>query len=1429
MTFESVVTASDEVIDIDGYNYDSVDKDELSITTGENVINIYYTKRTDLSYKVNYLEKDTNKVLDAQKVVNGMTFENVVTSSDEVIEIDGYTYDSVDKDSLTIKTGENVINIYYTKRNDLSYKVNYLEKDTGKVLNAQKVQTGMTFESVVTASDEVIDIDGYNYDSVDKDELVITIGENVINIYYTKRNDLSYAVNYLEKDTNNVLNAQKVQNGMTFESIVIASDEVIGIDGYNFDSVDKDELVITTEENIINIYYTKRNDLSYKVNYLEKDTNKVLHVQKVQNEMTFESVVTASDEVIELDGYNFDSVDKDSLTITTGENVINIYYTKRNDLSYKVNYIEKDTDKILNTQKVVNGMIFESVVTSSDEVIEIDGYTYDSVDKDELTITTEENVLNIYYTKRNDLSYTVNYLESGTNTVLHNPKTQNEMTFETVIRAEDEVLDIEGYNYDYPDKYELVIGTEENIINIYYSKVTGLGYTVNYLEKETNKVLFPSNKQGDMTYGDVVNSNSEIITIDGYVYDSVDKDELTITMGENVINIYYVKRNDLGYIVNYLEKDTNKVLSTQKVQNNVVFESTITSQDEVIEIDGYNFDLVDKDTLTITTGENVINIYYTKRNDLSYIVNYLEKDTNIVIHGQKTVNNVTYGDIIKSSDEIIDIYGYNYGSVDKNELTIGTGANEINIYYGRKEARVCVHYYEEGTTNKVSEDVIIADKLFTRYTTKEATDIPSKYELVDVPENATGEMLEEETVVIYYYRKKATKVIVHHYEEETTNRLSKDVTINGKVDDSYSTGVATDVPLKYELAAEPVNKVGTMTEDVIEVIYYYRVKNAVVNIQYLEKGTNAVLAQQEQQIGKVDEAYVVNSKEIAGFTLVEDSGNTKGAFALEPTTVTFYYLQNTNVIINHIDKNTGGVLSKETLLGLVGDRVTVGSKNFEDYVLLEKPENETPTMTKNGMVLNYYYAHVSGGVIEKHIDIITGEILENEVHEGIEGDSYDISSKTFEGYILVQDKLPSNSQGIMKIDPIEVEYYYLHISKGVIVNYVDVNTGKQLLPEVKIEGYDGDAYETHEENISGYDLVQDKYPANAKGNMTKEEIRVTYYYSKKTEVIVKYIDKETGKEIKTQDTIYGHDGESYVTQGKKIAGYDLVEEPANKNGKMTDMPIEVIYVYRRPAKVLVQYIDMDTNEELQEEEIVGHQNDDYTTEQREIKYYNFVEDSGNLNGKMLVTVTKGENGNALVEDTTYVKYYYKKKTFNLKIDKQITSIFVNGHETPINGKIGKIEVDKALLEKNNIRVMYKVIVTNDSELRGNAVIEENIPDGMKMDDKINTIWNINGNTAVLDTGILLPGKSAEYEVILDLVNGKNNIGTKESVVKIVSTENEAGFEEQSIEDNKSKADFVLSIGTGIGIKVYAIGTGAILMLLTAIGLIIIEKRKNKNV
>ena len=153
---------------------------------------------------------------------------------------------------------------------------------------------------------------------------------------------------------------------------------------------------------MINIYYTKRNDLSYTVNYLEKDTNKVLHNPKVQGEMTFDDVVTSADEVIEIDGYNYASVDKETLTIKTGENVINIYYTKRNDLSYTVNYYWNGTTEKVTESKPIGGKMFGEEVTESP--VGVEGYTPVSTESKTITLGTGTNEINFYYYKNVELT-----------------------------------------------------------------------------------------------------------------------------------------------------------------------------------------------------------------------------------------------------------------------------------------------------------------------------------------------------------------------------------------------------------------------------------------------------------------------------------------------------------------------------------------------------------------------------------------------------------------------------------------------------------------------------------------------------------------------------------------------------------------------------------------------------------------------------------------------------------------------------------------------------------------------------------------------------------------------------------------------------------------------------------------------------------------
>ena len=135
-----------------------------------------------------------------------------------------------------------------------------------------------------------------------------------------------------------------------------------------------------------------------------------------------------------------------------------------------------------------------------------------------------------------------------------------------------------------------------------------------------------------------------------------------------------------GYTVNYLELGTDNILEDAEVKS-AAFDSVIESGKEAVEIDGYTFERANVESLRVSenTTDNVINLYYTKRSDLSYTVNYYWNGTTEKVADSKTVTGQTFGASITESPITID--GYTAVSADSKNITIGTGKNEINFYY----------------------------------------------------------------------------------------------------------------------------------------------------------------------------------------------------------------------------------------------------------------------------------------------------------------------------------------------------------------------------------------------------------------------------------------------------------------------------------------------------------------------------------------------------------------------------------------------------------------------------------------------------------------------------------------------------------------------------------------------------------------------------
>ena len=368
----------------DGFTFDESKTENKDATVPDNnnlIVKLYYARRNDLSYTVYYKEQGTEKELANAKVVDGQTFGDVVTEN--AIDIDGYNKVNPTSANITITTGKNEYTFYYTKRNDLSYTVYYKEQGTEKELAGAKVVDDQTFGDVVT--ENAIDIDGYNKVNPTSADITITTGTNEYTFYYTKRNDLSYTVNYLEKGTNNVLHEAKTVGNQTFGTVVTASvtndaiEKPEAIDGYNCVEVDKETLTIGTSTNEINFYYTKRTDLSYTVNYYYNGELK--HSVTFDN-MEYLDEISGVEEMPEYNGVTYTKYDLKTssangllpLIIGTGSNYINVYYGTPNvTISKKVNKTTTNVGNTLHytiTVKETRGFVDASGVNVTDPISE---------------------------------------------------------------------------------------------------------------------------------------------------------------------------------------------------------------------------------------------------------------------------------------------------------------------------------------------------------------------------------------------------------------------------------------------------------------------------------------------------------------------------------------------------------------------------------------------------------------------------------------------------------------------------------------------------------------------------------------------------------------------------------------------------------------------------------------------------------------------------------------------------------------------------------------------------------------------------------------------------------------------------------------------------------------------------------------------------
>lgn len=160
-----------------------------------------------------------------------------------------------------------------------------------------------------------------------------------------------------------------------------------------------------------------------------------------------------------------------------------------------------------------------------------------------------------------------------------------------------------------------------------------------------------------------------------------------------------------------------------------------------------------------------------------------------------------------------------YTPVDGSDTTLNSDPVETKIYH-----TVTTKYINDETGKEIADPTSEDYEHGKSYVTDESEDIPEKFVLIEIPDNASG-TVDDDIEVIYRYLP-PKKVTARYIDDETGKPIGDPISDEYPQGDDYETSPLPDDPNGYKLVKTPDNAKGSVGNKDIEVIYRYRkVKN----------------------------------------------------------------------------------------------------------------------------------------------------------------------------------------------------------------------------------------------------------------------------------------------------------------------------------------------------------------------------------------------------------------------------------------------------------------------------------------------------------------------------------------------------------------------------------------------------------------------------
>lgn len=568
------------------------------------------------------------------------------TISVEVLDINGYTYESGAGEKVFSKDNMSFIITYKNSKSDEdkkddedkketgTYRFIYVDKDTEEEIGNSGELTG-TIGKTVTWKEKTIK--GYALSGGNNLTRTLTEDGEEFTIYFEKTNAISYTILWKDADTDTVI--KKVTgSGKEGETITVPA---LDNDNYEADVIDSITLSSDDAEDgkdpvyeILCTYTGDKDDatgsdivklINYTITYIDFDSKRTL--RKEEGKLEKDTEITPD---YCPDGYEY--ANDYAFTVSENDHSFTVYLVKTSteDETQIVNYTalckteDDETLKEFTGQATIQGMA--ALVTVEHQ---IEGY-HQTGDTEFEMYADSDNEITLLYEKVSDekpenyMAYTVELMDIDTMSLIQT---------DTIDTYRGAYLDFT--DYESPDGYEpagefptgiRVQGeSTNNKIKLYFRAIKEkedvvqyANWTVRYVNYDDPAEDVLPSQTGKSAVGAFPVYFSKTFNRDGKVWRAVDNSPRTFTLKANTdMNTFIVRFKQVGtieeddtyrtYALRYIAKDTNCVLGIKVGEGNVGDTVSIRNT-----WNDYKFADASITSYTIKDESNETDIYYAR-------------------------------------------------------------------------------------------------------------------------------------------------------------------------------------------------------------------------------------------------------------------------------------------------------------------------------------------------------------------------------------------------------------------------------------------------------------------------------------------------------------------------------------------------------------------------------------------------------------------------------------------------------------------------------------------------------------------------------------------------------------------------------------------------------------------------------------------------